>query len=358
MSSLADLRIQIDSIDDQIVALLDKRADLAMTIGERKRAAIAADGILHDPERERAVISRLEALTGGPFPRGAVGAVFREIMSACLSLEEPLNVAYLGPDGTFTQMAARRLFGLAARYFETATIEGVFDAVAAGDAALGVVPIENSTEGSVTETADALLEGNLLIRAEYVLPVEHALLARAKIPLSAIARVYSKPQALAQCRQWLGKNLPNAQLVQTSSTAGAWRDAMADSAGAAIANAVVAEIHGLTLLREKIQDREENATRFVVVGKEDAPRTGTDRTSVAFSIQHERGALRRALSTFEDAGINLSRIESRPSQAKAWDYVFVVDLDGHRKDDVVKAALEELSKQCAMIKVLGSYARR
>lgn len=356
MPPLADLRAQIDSIDDRILALLDERAALAMAIGERKRAAAGAGSVLHDPEREREVIGRLTQ-PGGRFPREAVASVFREIMSACLSLEEPLNVAYLGPDGTFTQMASRRLFGLSARYREMATIEGVFDAVAAGDAALGVVPIENSTEGGVTNTADALIEGDLVIRAEHVLPVEHALLARAPIPLSNIARVYSNPQALAQCRAWLGKNLPTVQLVQTSSTAAAWRDALADAEGAAVANAVVAELHGLTVLREKIQDRSENATRFVVIGKEDAPRTGADRTSVAFAIRHERGALRKVLSTFENAGINLSRIESRPSREKPWDYVFIVDLDGHRLDEPVKNALAALSELCSMVKVLGSYAR-
>ncbi|WP_394850626.1 prephenate dehydratase [Pendulispora brunnea] len=362
--SIESLRAQIDATDERILELLNERASLAVAIGHAKRAAHTAankegaEKLLRDPERERAVLDRLSALAKGQFPQHAVRAVFREVMSGCLSLEQPLHVAFLGPEGTFTQMAARYLFGLSAQYREAATIEGVFDAVRTGDAALGVVAIENSTEGSVTLTADLLIEGNVVVREELVLLIEHALLARDSVPFSSVQRVYSHPQALAQCRGWLTKNLPGAQLVQTASTTAAARQALLDTAGAAVASPLAAELHGLTILRERIQDRTENATRFVVLGKEDAPRTGRDRTSLAFSVKDERGALRRVLSAFEEEGVNLSRLESRPSQQKPWDYVFLVDLEGHRTDDNVQRALENLRSACDMVKVLGSYARR
>jgi len=361
--SIDSLRAQIDATDERILELLNERASLAVAIGHEKRAAHAvhkqaAEKLLRDPERERAVLDRLAALAKGQFPQHAVRAVFREVMSGCLSLEQPLHVAFLGPEGTFTQMAARYLFGLSAQYREAATIEGVFDAVRTGDAALGVVAIENSTEGSVTLTADLLIEGSVVVREELVLLIEHALLARDSVPFSSVARVYSHPQALAQCRGWITKNLPGAQMVQTASTTAAARQALLDTAGAAVASPLAAELHGLTILRERIQDRTENATRFVVLGKEDAPRTGRDRTSLAFSVKDERGALRRVLSAFEDEGVNLSRLESRPSQQKPWDYVFLVDLEGHRTDETVQRALENLRSSCDMVKVLGSYARR
>ena len=354
------LRAQIDATDERILELLNERARLARAVGHEKSAASPGRPLPHmrDPERERAVLDRLEALAKGEFPGAAVRAVFREVMSGCLSLEQPLHVAFLGPEGTFTQMAARYLFGLSAQYREAATIEGVFDAVRTGDAALGVVAIENSTEGSVTLSADLLIEGSLMVREELILYVEHALLAREKVAFSSVQRVYSHPQALAQCRGWLSKNLPAAQLVQTASTTSAAREALSDDAGAAVASPVAAEIHGLTILRERIQDRKENATRFIVIGKEDAPPSGNDRTTFAFSVSDERGALRRVLSAFEDEGVNLSRIESRPSQQKAWDYVFLTDLQGHRLDANVQRALENLRTSCAMVKVLGSYAHR
>ncbi len=351
---LSPLRERIDDVDDRILALLAERADLARTVAEAKRAANAPH--FHDPERERRVLERVAEKGAGGFPRDAIRVVFREVMSACLSLEEPMRVAFLGPEGTFTQMAAHRLFGLAARYQESATIDGVFDAVRAGACAAGVVPIENSTEGSVTFTVDALLDGDLVIRQEMVLDVAHCLLSRAA-SLPSIERVYSHPQALAQCRTWLAKNLPAAQLVQTASTAAAAREAHGDDRAAAIGSALAGEIHGLVTLRERVQDRPENATRFVVLGSEDAPRTGRDKTTIAFSVKDGRGALRQVLSILEDSGVNLTRIESRPTRQRAWDYVFLADLEGHREDPHVAAALAGVRARCPMVKVLGSYAR-
>jgi chorismate mutase/prephenate dehydratase len=354
--SLDDHRKRIDAIDEQLLALLGQRAHVAEEIGAIKRAAGAAN--LHDPEREQRVLERLAALGADHFPAAAIRSVFREIISACLSLEQPLGVAFLGPEGTFAHMAARHQFGLAARYHEATTIEGVFDAVRAGDVAYGVVPIENSTEGSVTAAADALIEGDLLVRQEIILDVAHALLGRAGLALPSVARVYSHPQALAQCRVWLAKNVPGAQLVQTTSTATAAREALADERGAAIASTLAGELYGLEILREGLHDRPENATRFFVLGKTDGPRTGKDKTTVAFSVKEGRGALRQVLGAFDDAGINLTRIESRPSRLKRWDYVFLADLEGHREDPAVTGALAELAARCAMVRVLGSYPRR
>ena len=351
--SLDDLRKSIDSIDDEILLLLDKRATV---VGDVARAKKAAQTPTYDPERERQVLDRLASRAGGRFPREAIRAVYREVMSACLALQEPVSVAFLGPAGTFTHAATRQLFGLAARYSEAATIEGVFDAVRRGDAKYGVAPIENSTEGSVTQAVDALIEGGVFIRRELVLEVSHCLLSSA-VGLASIARVYSKAEALGQCREWLAKNLSNAQLVHTPSTAAAAREASSDPAGAAIASALASELYALPIVRERIQDREGNATRFVMVGAEDAPRTGRDKTTLVFSVRDGRGALRRVLDLFDAEEINLTRIESRPSRQKAWDYVFLVDLEGHRDDENVKRALDALGTKCPMVKMLGSYPR-
>ncbi len=352
--SLTDLRARIDSLDDRVLALLSERAEVVEQVGQLKRQGDAPH--FHDPERERRVLDRLIEQGAGKFPPQAIRAVFREVMSGCLSLEQPQEVAFLGPEGTFTHMAARHLFGLLARYREAITIDGVFDAVRAGGAAYGVVPIENSTEGPVTHSVDALIEGGLLIRQELVQDVSHCLLGRGA-GLSAVERVYSHPQALAQCRGWLAKNLPEAHLLQTPSTAAAAQKVDGDDRAAAIASLLAADLYGIPVLRERIQDRPENATRFLVIAKQDAPRTGDDKTTVAFSVHDERGALRQALAVFEEAQINLSRIESRPGRHKPWDYVFVVDLIGHREDPGVARAIDRLRAHGEMVKVLGSYPR-
>jgi chorismate mutase / prephenate dehydratase len=353
--SLDDLRARIDAIDDGILALLAERAEVAIAVAQAKRAANAAQ--FHDPERERRVLARLQEKGAGRFPRDAIRILFREVMSACLSLEEPMKVAFLGPEGAFTQMAARHLFGLAARYRETATIDGVFDAVRAGEVACGVVPVESSTEGSVTLTADALINGDLQIRQEIVLDVVYCLLGQAA-GLSGISRVYAHPQALSQCRIWLARNVPAAQIIQIASAAEAAREALGDPGAAAIGNRGAGELYGLPVLRERIHDRPDNAaTRFIVISTSDAPPTGADRTSLVFSAQEQPGSLRRVLAIFDDAAINLTRIESRPSRQKRWDYVFLADLDGHRDDPQVAEAIELLRAQCEMVKVLGSYPR-
>jgi chorismate mutase/prephenate dehydratase len=353
-NELAPFRARIDAIDDALLSLLSERAEVAIAVGRVKKKAGTA--VLHDAERERAVIARLVKKGAGRFPKDAIRTLFREVMSACLSLEESLRVAYLGPEGTFSHMAVRKAFGLSATYVECATIEGVFDAVSAGEATYGVVPVENSTEGSVPAAVDGLIEGHLFVKDELVLDVEQCLLSRSK-SLARVTRVFSHAQALGQCRKFLAKNLPHALVVQTSSTAQAAREAHADERAAAIGSALAGELYGLPVLRSHVQDHAENATRFFVVAKTDAPRTGDDKTSVAFSVREARGALRRVLSVFEENGVNLSRIESRPSKKTRWDYVFFVDLDGHKTDENVARALAAAKRSCHTLRVLGSYPR-
>lgn len=268
-----------------------------------------------------------------------------------------LPIAFLGPAGTFTHAAARELFGGAARYTEASTIHGVFDDVRRGRAIYGVVPIENSTEGSVTTAVDALIDGDgVVICRELLLEVNHCLMSFATCR-THITRVYSHPQALAQCRAWLATNLPGADLVQAASTAAAAREAAADISAAAIGSRFAAELNDLPVLQEKVQDLAENATRFVQLATEDAPRSGSDKTTVAFAVHDARGALRRVLEVFDDHGINLTRIESRPSRQKAWDYVFLADVEGHRDDDALRTALSILAERCPMLRSLGSYPR-
>lgn len=351
--TLEDLRTRINSIDDEILALLEARAGVMIEVARAKQESSIPS---YDPEREREVLDRLAAKGAGRFPREAIRAVYREVMSACLALQDPVRVAFLGPAGTFTHAAARELFGLAASYADAATIDGVFDAVHKGQATYGVVPAENSTEGTVTRTVDALIEGPVMIRRELVLEVNHCLLGHAT-GLAEIDRVYSHPQALAQCRAWLAANLSSAQLIQTPSTAAAAREAETDARSAAIGAKMAADIYGLKIIRERVQDQEANATRFFVLALEDAPRTGDDKTSLVFSVKEGRGALKRVLEIFDEEEINLTRIESRPSRQRAWDYVFLVDLEGHRDDPHVARAMARLAERCPMVRRLGSYPR-
>jgi chorismate mutase/prephenate dehydratase len=266
------------------------------------------------------------------------------------------HVAFLGPAGTFTHEAARVLCGPNARYDACSTIDAVFDAVRRKDAPNGVVPIENSTEGSVTQALDCLLAGDVRIAGEMVLDIVHCLASHAAT-IAEIERVYSHPQALAQCRRWLAANVPQARLVDSPSTAAAVRHAAGDHRGAAIGSRFAAALHGVPVLHEAIQDAEHNATRFALLAPHDAARTGDDKTTIAFAVHDERGALLRVLEVFDENRINLSRIESRPSKQRAWDYVFIADLEGHRTDGNVARALTVLEKKCPMLKNLGSYPR-
>jgi chorismate mutase/prephenate dehydratase len=351
--NLDELRREIDSVDDRILELLNMRARLVRSVAAWKEANARP---FYVPERERQVVERLVARNPGPFPVEGIRPVFGEIMSACLSLEQRLRVAYLGPEATFTHQASRTRFGLSARYLPAATIAGVFAEVEKGAADLGVVPVENSTEGVVSHTLDVFMESELAIQQEIVIAVSQCLLSRAA--LGDVRKVYSHPNALAQCRAWLASNLPGAALIEVASTALAARLARDDAAAAAVASELAAQLYDLPVQRRKIEDERVNMTRFLVVGPPEPRRpTGRDKTSVMFTLKDRPGGLHQALAPFAKHGVNLSRIESRPSRRRAWDYVFFIDLDGHAEDQAVAAALAEFRGGCQLVKLLGSYPR-
>jgi chorismate mutase/prephenate dehydratase len=350
---LPALRVAIDALDDKLLELLNERARLVQEVGALKAQLKQP---FYVPERERQILERLQQANSGPFPTEALRPVFSEIISACLSLEHPLRVAFLGPEATFTHMAARSRFGLSARYVPAATVAGVFNEVEKGVADLGVVPIENSTEGVVNSTLDVLIDSELCITAEIATTVSHCLLTRSGT-LDGVQKVYSHPQALAQCRQWLSQNLPNVAQIEVASTALAARLTRDDPVAAAVASELAGQLYDLKVARKKIEDEVRNVTRFLVVGREASPPTGRDKTSILFSLKDAAGVLYKVLQPLADAGLNLSRIESRPSRKKLWDYVFFIDVDGHTGEPTVDAALRALEERCEFVKVLGSYPR-
>jgi chorismate mutase/prephenate dehydratase len=352
-TKLPELRQAIDALDDELLRLLNERARLVTEVGAIKAQLKQP---FYVPERERQILERLAQANSGPFPTEALRPVFSEIISACLSLEHPLKVAFLGPEATFTHMAARTRFGLSARYVPAATVAGVFAEVEKGTADLGVVPIENSTEGVVNSTLDVLIDSELSITAEIATEVSHCLLTRSGT-LDGVQKVYSHPQALAQCRHWLSSNLPNVAQIEVASTALAARLTRDDPVAAAVASELAGQLYDLKIARKKIEDEVRNVTRFLVIGREPAPPTGRDKTSILFSLKDSAGVLFRVLQPLADAGLNLSRIESRPSRKKLWDYVFFIDVDGHQVEPGVQTALKALESSCEFVKVLGSYPR-
>ncbi|MFY9269863.1 MAG: prephenate dehydratase, partial [Candidatus Manganitrophaceae bacterium] len=302
------------------------------------------------------ILERLERENPGPFPNEGVRAVFREIMSASLALEQPLKVAYLGPQGTFTHMACLKQFGASAAAIPVNSIKDVFSEVERGRADYGVVPIENSTEGVVTHTLDLLAESQLKIAGEIVQEISHYLLSRSGA-LAAVKRIYSHPQPVAQCRGWLAQYAPNIPVVEVYSTARAAEMCRDEPEAAAIASEVAARLYGLTVIQKRIEDNPNNTTRFLVIAPRSPERTGRDKTSVMISVKDRVGALYEMLKPFSEFGLNLTKIESRPSRRKAWEYFFYIDVEGHLDDQPVKRALEALRPQCQMLKVLGSYPR-
>jgi len=352
--ALASLRQAIDALDDQMLALLNQRAGLASEAG-RLKAAAAPEALFHAPRREREVLARLESANPGPFPSTAVRSVFQEVMSACLSLEKPLRVAFLGPEGTFTHLAARQQFGGSCQALPQGTIAAVFQAVERQRADYGVVPVENATEGSVDSTLDAFLDSPIRICAEILLPVDQALLMRPELDLGSVRRVYSHPQALGQCRRWLEAHLPQADRIEAPSTSEAARLAREDAEGAAVASEMAADLFGLKVAETKIQDLAANATRFLVLGPKASEPTGRDRTTLLAMAQDGPGALLHLLEPLAHRRLNLSRIQSRPARRKLWEYAFFLDVEGHESDPVLAEALEDLRGACASLKVLGSY---
>jgi chorismate mutase / prephenate dehydratase len=350
--SLEDIRKQIDIIDHDLLHLLSQRADLVHEVGVVKKK----DGLqIYAPEREQALLDRLMSLNSGRLPEKSIRAIYREIMSAALALEDDLKIAYLGPEGTWTHQAAIKKFGHSVAYSPQPNFSDVFDQVARRQADYGVVPIENSTEGAVSHTLDLFVDSSLHICAQILLRIENCLMSA--IPREEIKTLYSHPQVFGQCRTWILKNFPEADLVEVSSTtkAAALAKEKQHEGAAALGGALAAEIHGLTLLETSIQDRATNTTRFLVIGEKTCPPTGNDRTSILFAINDRPGSLVSALQAFDKLHINLSKIESRPSKRKDWEYIFHVDLTGHAENESVAKALSELGNHCSFVKILGSY---
>ncbi len=353
MEKLEKLRISIDGIDEEILNLLNKRAKVVLEVANVKRDTKLG---FYSPERERRILERLQGMNPGPFPNDALRVIFREILSASLSLEEPLKVACLGPLATFTHLAALRHFGSSAQFIPVDSIKDVFETVQEGKAAYGVVPIENSNEGVISYTLDMFMDFDLKIAAEIMLEINHNLLSVSG-DIRKIKRIYSHPQAIAQCRRWIERNLPHTTIIDATSTAKAAELASRDEDSAAIASELAAKIYDLRFVERHIEDNKDNYTRFLVVSKEFPPPTGKDKTSVMLSIKDKPGALYEVLTPFKKAGMNLTKIESRPSKRKAWEYIFFIDMDGHVQDKKVKKALKEIEKDCIFLKVLGSYPR-
>jgi chorismate mutase / prephenate dehydratase len=358
--ALGQIRARIDAVDAQLHALINERARLAQQVGVSKHAA----GHLVDfyrPEREAQVLrlalerNRRER---GPLRDEEILRLFREIMSACLAQQEPLKVGFLGPEGTFTQQAVYKQFGHSVRALPLASIEEVFHEVESGSADFGVVPIENSSEGTVNHTLDMFLNSPLSIAGEVELRVHHNLMARSG-SLADVQRICAHPQALAQCRAWLDEHLPGVERVPVSSNAEGARRARDEAGTAAVAALAAAEVYGLTVLYPEIEDRPDNTTRFLLISRKSAPPSGEDRTTLLLSTAHtgEAGTLFRLLEPFATHGISMTRLESRPSRRRKWDYVFFVDVEGHAEQEPLCSALAELKARASLFRVLGSYPR-
>ncbi|MBA1148298.1 prephenate dehydratase [Ectothiorhodospiraceae bacterium WFHF3C12] len=354
-TNLESIRARIDALDDQILQLINERARAAEDVARIKRDA-GESGDFYRPAREVSVLKRIRDNNPGPLKNEDVTRLFREIMSACLALQQPLKVAFLGPEGTYTQEATVKQFGHGAGMLPLESIDSVFREVEAGGAHYGVVPVENSTEGVVTHTLDRFMNSPLQIVGELELPIHHNLCA-AGDSLEGIARVYSHQQGLAQCRRWLDVNLPQAERVAVSSTAEAARRAAEEPDSAAVASDAAAERYGLNVLKDNIQDGAVNTTRFLVLGQHSPPPTGEDKTSIVVSRANKPGGLAGLLAPLARYGLNMTRVESRPSHEGMWQYVFFIDLLGHVEEPTVKRALDEMQQLASLLRVLGSYPR-
>jgi chorismate mutase/prephenate dehydratase len=350
---LNELRQEIDRLDQEIVKNIDKRANVAREIGELKKQLGMK---LYAPGREHQVIQRLAQLGDGDFPVESLRLIYREIIATCLNLEKPIKVAYLGPEATFTHSAALRQFGRASQFEDYDSVSEVFGAVEREETEFGVVPVESSREGAVRHTLDRFLESNLSICNECYLMVNLYLMSCAE-ELEKIETVYSHPQALSQARNWLEYHLPSVGIKNSDSTASAARLAAEDPTAAAVASEAAAELYDLNILASKIENSAGNYTRFLVIGKQTPEATGDDKTSIAFSLQDRAGALYEMLKPFGKLGVNMTKIESRPSKSRTWDYIFFVDFLGHQENKNVKKLLNELRTKSPFFKILGSYPR-
>ena len=353
-AELERVRSRIDAIDQELLRLISERARCAQQVAHIKIGASEGPVQFYRPEREVAVLRRIKDANPGPLDGEEVARLFREIMSACLALERPLRAAFLGPEGTFTQAAAIKHFGHSVVTKAMGTIDEIFREVESDACDFGVVPVENSTEGVVSHTLDLFMGSSLLITGEVCLRIHHHLLSKAP-DLGAIRRVYSHQQSLAQCREWLDRNLLAAERISVGSNAEAARLAAGEPDAAAVAGIQAAEIYHLGVLAERIEDEPCNTTRFLVIGKQDSPPSGQDKTSLLLSCKNQSGGLHSLLAPLAVHGISMTRIESRPSRRGIWDYVFFVDILGHRQDPKVAYALQNLERDALLFKVLGSY---
>jgi len=352
-SQLAPLRDQIDALDTQILELLNKRAQAALDVGKVKHA-FDADGPVLKPEREASIIRRLQAENPGPFPSSSIDAVWTQIISACRGLESTLTVAYLGPQGSFSEQAALEHFGHSVEKLRCDSFDEVFRAVEAGQAQVGMVPVENSAEGAVNRTLDLLLNSSLRILGERSLGIHHCLMTQSG-SMQGVKRVMAHPQALAQCQGWLSRHYPDLARDAASSNAEAARIAAEDPTVAAIAGAMAAEAWGLTIAASGIQDDPHNRTRFLAVGAIETLPSGRDKTSLILAVPNRAGAVYEMLAPLAANGVSMTRLESRPARTGQWEYYFYLDLLGHRDDPQVAKALAELRKRAAFFKELGSY---
>lgn len=352
--TLGDLRGRIDALDAELVRLLNERAQLAQAVAQVKR--IDRETNFYRPEREAQILRHVTDLNPGPLGPETVTHLFREIMSACLALERPLEVAFLGPEGTFTEEAARKHFGQAVKFRSLNSIGEVFRQVEAGASDFGVVPVENSTEGMVTHTLDRFTDSTLKINGEVELKIHHHLLS-AQAELKTIEVIYSHQQSFAQCRAWLDENLPKAERVALFSNAEAARRVTLEPMAAAIAGEAAARWYQLKVVSRNIEDRPDNTTRFLVIGRHRVAPSGMDKTSLLVSAANRPGALYRLLAPLAQHAVSMTRIESRPSRARNWEYVFFLDLEGHQEEASVHAALAQLEEESALFKLLGSYPR-
>lgn len=361
---LAVVRKQIDAIDQQIQQLLSERAGCAQQVADiklaevdaaRKRGDTPPEVLFYRPEREAQVLERIKERNKGPLPDDDVAFIFREIMSSCLALERPMQVAYLGPEGTFTQAATIKHFGHSVVAQPQASIQSVFAQVEAGECNYGVVPVENSTEGMVTHTLDNFVDSSLKICGEVELRIRHHLLVAEHTPVDGVQRICAHQQALAQCRVWLEKHWPQVEKVAVSSNGEAARMAQQEPGTAAIAGDMAADQYGLEKLSEGIEDFSDNTTRFLVIGRESVGASGRDKTSIIVSSRNRPGALFDLLEPFRKAGVSLTRIDTRPSRTEKWAYVFFIEFEGHETDAMIAEIISELEEQSILLRPLGSY---
>lgn len=349
---LSELRKEIDKLDHRLVELLNDRARVVVDIGKAKQA----DGTpIYAPDRESAVLKRICEINGGPLPDRTLHAIYREMMSGSFALERQLRIGYLGPEGSFSHVAAQRKFGSSVEYRPLADIRAVFDAIARHHCDLGMVPIENSSGGGVIDTLDGFLDSHVRICGEVVLEIHHNLLGKAGA--EEIKAVASKPEVFAQCRNWTSTNLPNAELIPVASSSRAAEMAAQQESLAAIGSDLAGELYGLKVIFENIEDFPNNMTRFLIIARQPAKRTGNDKTAVMFSTAHRAGALVDVLNVFSRHGINLTNIDSRPSRRRNWEYFFFVDAEGHYEDPNFAEALGEARHHCGEMHVLGSFPK-